>query len=304
MSLSPTSRLVGVSLGTMEFGRYASEESAQRMVSAFVSAGFHELDTASMYCNGETERIIGRFPPPLRSSIRLHSKANPWNTDEQRRGLTRTSVLTQCRTSLASLHLSPNPASPPLDIYYLHAPDHSTPILDTLQAVDELHSEGAFLRFGLSNYSSWQVMEIHHLCQRHGLIAPTAYQGMYNALTRGVEAELLPCLGQLRISFYAYNPLAGGILSGKYRFDQPPQTPGRFAGNECQTRPTPFLIPIYTATAVTATPPSRRSPPFPCPPILSLSLSLCVCVCQGLSVIARASGRGASSRPSTAYRAH
>ena len=258
MPASTAPRVVGVCLGTMEFGRYASEEAAHRMVSAFLSAGFSELDTASMYCAGETERIIGRFPAVTRSAIRLHSKANPWHTDEQRRGLTRNSVLTQCRTSLASLQLTPNPTQPPLDIYYLHAPDHATPLLETLQAVDELHKEGAFSRLGLSNYSSWQVMEVHHLCLQHGFVLPTAYQGMYNALTRGVEPELLACLRSLNVAFYAYNPLAGGILSGKYRFDQPPSTPGRFAGNECQppkpSSPFTALVSTLSTSSLTSSP--------------------------------------------------
>ncbi len=171
-----TAPLVGVCLGTMEFGRYSTEAQAQRMVSSFVDAGFTELDTASMYVDGESERIIGRLPPALTSRVVLHTKANPWFTDAERKGLTRSSVLNQGHQSLVALKVTPSVTSPPIDIYYLHAPDHSTPIVETLRAVDELYREGAFRRFGLSNYSSWQVMEIYHLCTQHGLVQPTVYQ--------------------------------------------------------------------------------------------------------------------------------
>ena len=173
MSSAP---LVGVCLGTMEFGRYSTEAQAQRMVSSFLAAGFTEADTASMYVDGESERILGRLPSSLTSRLVVHTKANPWFTDAERKGLTRTSVLNQGHQSLASLKLTPSLSSPPLDIFYLHAPDHSTPIMDTLSAVHALHQEGAFRRFGLSNYSSWQVMEIHHLCTQRGIIRPTVYQ--------------------------------------------------------------------------------------------------------------------------------
>ena len=228
--------LVKVCLGTMEFGRYASEEQAQRMVQAFVSAGFSELDTASMYCAGESERIIGRLPPSLSSSLVVHSKANPWNTDKERKGLTRTSVLTQCAASLESLGRPADPSSPPFDIYYLHAPDHGTPILETLTAVDELYRRGVFRRFGLSNYSSWQVVEIHHLCTQRGFVMPSVYQGMLNPLTRLVQSELLPALRHLSMSFYAYNPLAGGLLSGSTASRRRPPPPAATAGNEWADR--------------------------------------------------------------------
>ena len=109
----------------------------------------------------------------------------------------------QLRTSLSSLNISK------ADLFYLHAPDHSTPIDATLDAVQKLQKEGLFQRWGLSNYSAWQVVDIVHKCRTRGMPPPAVYQGMYNAVTRGVEAELLPALRYCGIAFYAYNPLAG-----------------------------------------------------------------------------------------------
>jgi aflatoxin B1 aldehyde reductase len=80
-------------------------------------------------------------------------------------------------------------------------------------------SAGKFKRFALSNYAAWEVMEIYHICKQRGFVLPTVYQGMYNALTRDVERELFPCLRRLGMSFYAYNPLAGGLLTGRYSYD-------------------------------------------------------------------------------------
>jgi len=90
------------------------------------------------------------------------------------------------------------------------------------------YQAGRFKRFGLSNYASWQVAEIAELCARNGWMPPKVYQGMYNAYTRDVERELFPCLKNYDMAFYAYNPLAGGMLSGKHQqFDAAPQA-GRF----------------------------------------------------------------------------
>ena len=94
-----------------------------------------------------------------------------------------------------------------LDIYYLHAPCAKTPIGETLSKVDELHRRGCFRELGLSNYQAWEVAHIHAICREKGMVVPTVYQGMYNAITREVERELFPCLKALNMRFNAYNPL-------------------------------------------------------------------------------------------------
>jgi aflatoxin B1 aldehyde reductase len=103
-----------------------------------------------------------------------------------------------------------------VDVLYLHFPDSSTPIVETLQACAELHNKGGFNELGLSNYPAWEVVHIWHICDQNGWVKPTVYQGVYNGLSRGVESELVPALRNLGMRFYAYNPLAGGILAGKY----------------------------------------------------------------------------------------
>jgi aflatoxin B1 aldehyde reductase len=104
-----------------------------------------------------------------------------------------------------------------IDLWYLHGPDRSTPYEDTLREVNNLHEEGFFKRFGISNYMAWEVAQICEICRRHGWIQPTVYQGVYNAIHRTVEQELFPCLRYYGISFYEYNPLAGGYLTDRYQ---------------------------------------------------------------------------------------
>ena len=103
-----------------------------------------------------------------------------------------------------------------VDTLYLHFPDPNTPIEESLSACAELYNGGKFKRFGLSNFPAWQVAHIWHICDRNDWPKPSVYQGLYNALSRAIEPELIPMLRDFDIPFYAYNPLAGGILSGKY----------------------------------------------------------------------------------------
>ena len=119
-----------------------------------------------------------------------------------------------------------------VDIFYLHAPDKATKFEDTLLEVNKLYQEGKFVRFGLSNYSSWQVMEIYKICQEKSYVLPSVYQGRYSIMTRDVEAELFPCLRKLNIAFYAYNPLCGGFLTGKLKPESQPE--GRFDSQTIQ----------------------------------------------------------------------
>ncbi|XP_026581220.1 aflatoxin B1 aldehyde reductase member 2-like [Pseudonaja textilis] len=161
----------------------------------------------------------------IKSKVKIATKANPWDG----KTLKAQSVRSQLEESLQRLRL------PSVDLFYLHAPDHETPVEETLRACNELHKEGKFKALGLSNYASWEVAEICTLCKAHQWLLPTVYQGMYNATTRQVEKELFPCLRHFGMSFYAYNPLAGGLLTGKYKYEdkdlsQPPT--GRFFGND------------------------------------------------------------------------
>lgn len=212
-------------LGTMPFGGRANAEQSLDMVKAFLDRGHKQVDTAFMYMDGKSETIIGGMNLP--KTVSIATKANPWDG----KTLKPESVRSQLETSLQRLKTDC------VDLFYLHAPDHQNPIVDTLRACNELHKEGKFKELGLSNYASWEVAEIASICRLNSWIVPTVYQGMYNATTRQVETELLPCLRYFGMKFYAYNPLAGGLLTGKYHYEDKDgsQPAGRFFGNSWAT---------------------------------------------------------------------
>jgi len=212
-----------VVLGTMTFGRRMDLEAAARAVAAFADWGAGELDTAFMYGGGETERILGEILAQRgREGITLATKAHP-GAAAGTPSLRPEEVERQLAGSLRRLQ------SDAVDLFYLHSPDNATPLEQTLEACARLHAAGRFRRLGLSNYAAWQVADAHHLCRRHGWPLPEVYQGMYNAVTRDVESELLPCLRHLGMSFYAYNPLAGGLLTGRYLGATVVPSEGRFS---------------------------------------------------------------------------
>ncbi|KAF1973654.1 aflatoxin B1 aldehyde reductase member 2 [Bimuria novae-zelandiae CBS 107.79] len=114
-----------------------------------------------------------------------------------------------------------------VDILYIHAPDDSCPIKDTLEGVTAAHKKGLFKRFGLSNFTAKQVQEAYDVAEEHGYVKPSVYQGNYSPVARHLETMLFPTLRKLNMAFYAYSPLAGGFLTktpedldaGKGRFD-------------------------------------------------------------------------------------
>ncbi|KAG0202404.1 hypothetical protein BGX28_005065 [Mortierella sp. GBA30] len=189
------------------FVRVRGVEQIQPFLDTFHSHGHVEIDTARMYCNGDTEKALGQLPmDDFKISIKIYVGFHGSYSNENLRK--------QVQLSLDTLQVSK------VDILYLRSPDYATPIEVTLKVINDLYCEGLFERFGLSNYPSWQVAQICELCKQHGYVLPTVYQGLYNPFARSVEQELIPCLRQYNMVFYAYNALVGGILSGKYKFDQ------------------------------------------------------------------------------------
>ncbi|KAJ3070390.1 hypothetical protein HDU98_006594 [Podochytrium sp. JEL0797] len=211
-----------VILGTMTFGRGVGGRindlvEVQAILDTFKAHGHSELDTARMYCEGNTEEVLAELRVK-EQGFQLHTKAYPFKAgDHEPEKLKK-----MFRTSLAALKLSK------VDVFYLHAPDHATNFESTLTAVQELYNENTFTELGLSNYAAWEVMQIHSICKARNFVLPTLYQGMYNALTRDVEKELFPCLRELKMRFYAYNPLCGGLLTGFHKFETDPEKGARF----------------------------------------------------------------------------
>lgn len=210
-------------LGTMTFGKEGQvrPDTVGALLRSYVGASCTKtpcgalLDTARIYQqstpDGDTETTLGEHFddfPSLLSRFSIATKVNP--SMPPHFSLSKQSVIEQCDTSLDKLGVEC------VDLLYLHSPDIKTDINDTLDGISELHAAGKFKEFGLSNYPAWAVVDIWHRCKSRDMILPTVYQGMYNLITRDIEREIVPVAREFGLRLYMYNPLAGGLLSGKY----------------------------------------------------------------------------------------
>ena len=211
-------KAVNLILGTMTFGESVFRPEMDEFVGAFLDAGYEELDTAYVYNEGNGERLLGQVLPGLGRPFRVATKVKPRISGR----LDADAAYKQLGESLERLGLGS------VDTVFLHFPDPATPVESVLSAMADLHDQGKFRELGLSNFPAWMVADAWHVCDRHGWVRPTVYEGVYNPLTRRAEAELSDCLDCFGLRFYAYNPTCGGLLTGRYgRFEDAPSD-GRF----------------------------------------------------------------------------
>lgn len=184
-----------------------------KILDVFQAHGHKEVDTARVYGGGSSEEFLGHLKWQERGII-MDTKLSP-----RKSNIPGVMSYTHQKAALkpALLRSLETLQTDKVDMWYLHAPDHSVPYAETLEAVNELYKAGYFKRFGISNYAAWEVAQICELCDRHGWKKPDVYQGVYNALHRAVEPELFPCLRHYGIAFYEFNPVAGGMLTDKYQ---------------------------------------------------------------------------------------
>ena len=206
--------------GTMNLGQQVLGDEAVRMLRAFHDAGGRELDTAYVYNDGACEGLVGQCLAELTGlGFGVATKVNPRVTGR----LDSDAVRDQLDGSLKRLGLDR------VDVLYLHFPDAATPVEEPIRALAEAHAQGKFRELGVSNFPLSLVRKMLPLCDELNCPRPTVYEGVYNALSRKAERELFPALDGLGMRFYAYNPLAGGMLTGRYRSVDEEPSGGRFA---------------------------------------------------------------------------
>jgi aryl-alcohol dehydrogenase (NADP+) len=241
-------------LGTMMLGRQVDEEGSIRIIRKAVDEGVNFIDTADMYVNGQTERIIGKAIEGIRDSIVLASKVghlrrlgrkygeqkiagpldlarpkpfSPWPGGDEvgpnDMGLSRKHIMQSVEGSLKRLNTDY------LDIYYAHMPDYETPYEETIRAMDDLVRQGKVRYLGSSNFRAFQVCKALWTSDKYNLARWDVVQPPFNLLARDIEYELLPLCTEEGIGVCVFSPMAAGFLSGKYEQGKPPIEGRRFA---------------------------------------------------------------------------
>lgn len=237
----PTTRLGGtglavsrLALGTMTFGLQTDEAVSHRVLDKALDAGVNFLDTADVYplggtidTAGRTEEIIGRWlraqGPSRRDQVIVATKAvgkvgpNSWD-----RGASRKHLLDAIDRSLRRLQLEY------VDLYQLHWDDRETPLDETLEALDTIVRSGRARYIGVSNFLAYRLARALGRADLHRLTRFVSVQPRYNLLFREIERELLPLAAEEGLGVITYNPLAGGLLTGKYGAGSAPRENTRF----------------------------------------------------------------------------
>lgn len=202
--------------GTMTFGGQADEAMSASMLDCCLENGINFIDTANVYTGGRSEAIIGRWLKGKRDRVVLATKVGSKVGDgPDESGLSRAAIKKAIEQSLDRLQTDH------VDVYYFHTPDHNTPLTESLTAAAELVKEGKVRHVAASNYASWQVTRMLWLAEQEGLPAVRITQPMYNLIARGIEQEFLPMCEAFDLSTVVYNPLAGGVLTGKHKGGTP-----------------------------------------------------------------------------------
>ncbi|KAL1994232.1 hypothetical protein VTN49DRAFT_2901 [Thermomyces lanuginosus] len=225
MPLVAANKKPRVILGLMTYGpdpakgaRITSLDEFNQHLDYLQSQGYNEVDTARTYVGGLQEGFT-REARWKERGLKLATKLYPNEFGTHKPAELRKHF----EESLKEL------GTDRVDIFYLHAPDRSVPFAETLEEVDKLHKEGKFVELGLSNYTSFEVAEICTLCAERGWVRPTIYQAMYNAITRSIETELIHACRRFGLNIVIYNPLAGGLFSGKIKSKDIVPQEGRFS---------------------------------------------------------------------------
>jgi aryl-alcohol dehydrogenase-like predicted oxidoreductase len=209
-------RVSPLALGTMTFGLEsgwgADEDEARQIFEAYLERGGNFIDTANIYTNGTSEKLIGRFSSDRRDRLVIATKYTlPTQSDDPNSGGNhRKSMMRSVEASLRRLETDY------IDLLYLHDWDSTTRPEEILRAMDDLVRSGKVLYLGISNTPAWQISRMQAIADLRGWSPLIALQVHYNLLERTVERDLIPMAREMGLGVTAWSPLASGLLSGKY----------------------------------------------------------------------------------------
>ena len=223
-------KVSAIGLGGNTFGNGADEAATARIVNRALDIGVNFIDTADVYTRGTSEELVGKAVKGRRHeaiiATKVRGKMGDLPNDE---GLSRKHIMDGIEASLRRLQTDY------VDLYQVHQVDPSTPIYETLSALDTLVSQGKVRYLGCSNFAAWQICESLWVSDRKNLTPFVSVQPRYNLMDRAIERELLPFCRQYGIGIIPYSPLAGGILTGKYKEGETPP-PDTRAGRQDRLR--------------------------------------------------------------------
>jgi len=226
-------------LGCMNFGGKTDADASAEIISTAIEAGVNFLDTADVYNAGLSEQIIGQALQDLgcRDNIVLATKFHGRTGDDVNdRGNHRRHIMQACEASLERLKTDY------IDLYQVHRPQSDIPIDETLRALDDLIRQGKVLYVGTSTFAAWQLCESLWVAKELGLNRFVCEQPPYHLLDRRIEQELVPFCRTYGLAILPWSPLAGGLLSGKYRRGQAPPPGSRYEQRDRQARITPQVF--------------------------------------------------------------
>ena len=216
-------------LGTMTFGDTADADTSRAMVDAALDAGITWLDTANGYAATRTEEILGEVLAGRRDQFSVATKAGIYAGDAGGEPLlSRKGVRTSLEASLRRLRTDH------VDLFYLHQPDRSVSVDETADALADVVASGMAKAVGVSNFAAWQIADLTGACERAGAPRPVVAQQLYNLVARRVEDEYAEFATTHGLATIVYNPLGGGLLTGRHSFDAAPGE-GRFGSSSLST---------------------------------------------------------------------
>ena len=208
-------------LGTMTFGDTVDESGARAMLDTALDAGIAEIDTANGYAGGAAETILGTLLQG-RDDVRLATKAGIAHPDAgEHSPISSRGIRLALEGSLRRL------GRERVDLFYLHQPDRVASLDETMTTIAELVAEGRIGALGVSNYAAWQISELNAAADRAGAPRPVVAQQLYNLVARRIEEEYSEFALSSGLQTMVYNPLGGGLLTGRHSFEQDPSS-GRF----------------------------------------------------------------------------
>jgi voltage-dependent potassium channel beta subunit len=216
--------------GWLTFGNVHDERSGRELMDRAFACGINFFDTANVYAAGACETMWGKLLAAYpRSSYVLATKVYfPMGEGPNDRGLSRKHIMEQCEASLRRLQTEA------IDLYQCHRFDDTTPLEETVRAMDDLVHQGKIHYWGFSCWPAREIRRTFEICGDR-LYAPVSSQPHYNMLLRDVEMEVLPACRELGVGQVVFSPLEQGVLTGKYRPGQP-LPPGSRAGDERQNQ--------------------------------------------------------------------